>query len=503
MKISFTEQDPPQIWATSGESFIVRNMSVDCDEDGCIGLGESGLLVGTSRSKTEEVGFRKSEIVLLELCLPFVIMGIISNIFILWIWSAARVNFCGTIYLFKALAVADLFYLTGFLPTRFYNFHDFHSGLFFRIITHGNRTVAVCICLMLAVVRFIRLYFPSYCRWLLSPVRLKGSLALVIFFSLTLQTLSSGKGLFLPREYMMYIASWLKRILMISMPAVAQNVVMLVVLLKLWQVSRRLRPGSEAYSPPRAQSPANDGGQAPSVQNPGPVSLQTLFGEGVAATGEHRVIASEPLPITQLNSMTSRRATTTTSAATQGSSSEPQYASSTQKDLELEPHILEVPRVKKSSLRRSCSPLASVGSSRVSSQRRVSFATESATRDMHHSNMRQVEVDRKTTYVVFAICFTSLLAYPVCAALEIAFNNLLFFRSLVPSYACHVIELLNSGINIFFYLFISSFKKTFRRRKMGFVPSLLPSGSLSVLTMRDAMEITSVERLQMVHALRS
>ncbi|KAL8621460.1 hypothetical protein ACOMHN_058222 [Nucella lapillus] len=171
------------------------------------------------------------------MCAPWIVIGVIANIFVLWIWLAVKSAFSPVVYLFKALAVADLIFLSTFFPSHF-SVLKFHESLFFRIVCNGNMTIGIYITLLLAVARFIETFFPLRARRLLSLNRVRLILGCFILVLMTCQTIFMTRRLFFPHKYLHPIETYFARTLLTGVPASVQNLVMIVVGCKLWKVSR-------------------------------------------------------------------------------------------------------------------------------------------------------------------------------------------------------------------------------------------------------------------------
>ena len=115
--------------------------------------------------------------------LPIVILGVFANLVIMWVWSS-EVGSHPTTYLLKALAVADILALVtllAFFPVE----GTFIKDIVLYTLARATIQIGVQITMLLAIVRFIEVFFPLHSEQLLTRFRLKIVLAGFAVWSLT------------------------------------------------------------------------------------------------------------------------------------------------------------------------------------------------------------------------------------------------------------------------------------------------------------------------------
>eukprot|EP00745_Piridium_sociabile_P036402 TRINITY_DN65304_c0_g1_i2.p1 TRINITY_DN65304_c0_g1~~TRINITY_DN65304_c0_g1_i2.p1 ORF type:complete len:106 (+),score=15.80 TRINITY_DN65304_c0_g1_i2:1-318(+) len=86
------------------------------------------------------------------------------------------------------------------------------------------------------------------------------------------------------------------------------------------------------------------------------------------------------------------------------------------------------------------------------------------------------------------MCVCTFITYPICAAFDVVINQMGLQRRIYFNYPCVVIVLLNSCINVVFYMFVTRFRIVSALKRRMCMLMLLPSVSDISITESDDSE---------------
>ncbi|KAL8558270.1 hypothetical protein ACOMHN_053655 [Nucella lapillus] len=383
----------------------------------------------------------------------------------------------------------------------------------------GNQTMGIYFTLMLAIVRFVRLFYPSRAHHLLSRFRLKLSLVLIMFWSLTLQAFISGRYHSVPKEYQDYIMMTIKTVGMTTLPILIQNVLMFIVMVKLWLMSKKIiseqnnefpqlpeegegtferdshtvGPG-KVTSGLQARSMMSGHRRMGSVAEPTTVEtslVPEVMIQTEIQTAKHRDAISKTEPQTDVVHETEPQTdvvheTELQTATQRVATSETELQTATQRDTVsgFQPQTAEH-RLSPALLQGSSSLASHIVMLELSDISRT-FMADSSTK-MIQARVKQKEIDRRIIFIVLAICLTSFVTYPLCSTMGLVFYQLKWTKTPDMKF-CGFLPAVNSSINVVFYMFIGAFRSTFSGKVAKCLIGLLPSESFFKLSVDSMTE---------------
>ena len=172
---------------------------------------------------------------------PVNILGILGNLMVMWVWSL-ELGYHPTTYLFKALALADTLALLVW-ALRVLVLETFFKNVILHPVSLACRRMGVQITMLLAIVRFISLFFPFRSEQLLTRFRINSVLAGFIVWNLSVYHVANYLRLVESARYPK-VRQIVTSIISTSIPAGLQLILMIAVTCKVWRVFKRVQPST-------------------------------------------------------------------------------------------------------------------------------------------------------------------------------------------------------------------------------------------------------------------
>ena len=161
---------------------------------------------------------------------------------VMWVWSS-ELGYHPTTYLFKSLALADTLALLVWV-LRILVLETFLKNFVLHPVSMASRRMGVQITMLLAIVRFVSLFFPFRSEQLLTHFRISSVLAGFIIWNLIVFHVVNYLRIVDSKQYCK-VNQIIAHIISTSIPAGLWLILMIAVTWKVWSVFSQIEPSTE------------------------------------------------------------------------------------------------------------------------------------------------------------------------------------------------------------------------------------------------------------------